>query len=332
MRQIKVLFERFNLVTWILLLVLFVGCHKDSQIANLPPLDPSTSTTNKHKRGAHSQDSNAQSVTPSAINNQPAADVKPATAISQTNVQNAVVTSTSNNEVNVNTLTATVNGVQTSALSFRISGYISSVLVKNGQYVKKGQIIAKLDNSIALQNLNLSKFALEQAETSEHFAELTLKRTQTLNQRQATTQIALEQAELAFQNSQIAVKQAEANWKLAQINYDETNLIAPFDGYLFGLASWVGTYVSSTTIIATLTSINDLQIQIPVPQTVSNNFSIGQEFSFSNASQNITGTLKITGIVPYVDATSKTYLLFAVPVKVHGQLMAGELVIVDLNK
>ncbi|MES2614149.1 MAG: efflux RND transporter periplasmic adaptor subunit [Bdellovibrionota bacterium] len=233
--------------------------------------------------------------------------------------------------VDINTLTATVIGVQTSQLSFRISGYVSSVLVKNGQYIKKGQVIARLDNSIALQNLNLAKYDLEKANTAQHFAELTLQRTRTLNQRQATTQIALEQAESGFLNAQIACKQADANLRLSQINFDETNLIAPFDGYLLNISTWIGNYVSSTTAIATLTSTNDLQIQIPVPQTITNNFSIGQEFSFSNSSQNIAGTLKITGIVPYVDASSKTYLLYASPIKIRGQLMAGELVVVNLK-
>ena len=234
-------------------------------------------------------------------------------------------------EVNVNTLPATVNGVQTSPLSFRISGYISEVLVTNGQFVTKGKVIARLDNSIALQNLNLAKYALQQANVAQHFAELTLKRTQTLNQRQATTQIALEQAELGFENAQIALKTAGSNLKLAQINYDQTNLIAPFDGYIFGLVPWVGTYVSSTSIVGTLTSTNNLQITIPVPQTIKNNFLAGQEYSFSNTSQGINGTLKIISVVPYVDINTKTYLLYAKPIKVNGKLMAGELVLVNLK-
>ena len=304
-----------KIILFILLSILFTECNRNSDLAKLPP-EAKDSSGAPHKKGLHSK-------------NEPPPPIVQPTPLAQ--VATANVSAVNANEVSVNTLTATVNGVETSPLSFRISGYISEVLVKNGQVVKKGQVIARLDNSIALQNLNLSKLALQQADTVQHFAELTLKRTQTLNQRQATTQIALEQAELGFQNAQIAFKTAESNLKLAQINYDETNLIAPFDGYMFNLVPWIGTYVSSTSIIGNLTSVNDLQITIPVPQTITNNFSIGQEFSFSNASQNIGGTLKITGIVPYVDQNTKTYLLYGVPVKVRGQLMANELVIIDLK-
>ena len=247
------------------------------------------------------------------------------------NDESSNLTVEKNTEVNVNKLTATVMGIETSQLSFRTPGYISSVLVKNGQFIKKGQVIAKLDSAVAEQQLILSKLANEQAKTTEHYADLSLKRNQTLSKREATTQIALEQAESAYQNSVIALKTADANLKLAQITFDETNLIAPFDGYLFNLSSWIGDYVTSTNVVASMTSVNNLQIKIPVPQTVPNTFSIGQEFSFSNAGQNINGVLKITGVVPYVDENSKTYLLYAVPKTVKGELMAGELVVLDLN-
>jgi membrane fusion protein (multidrug efflux system) len=241
------------------------------------------------------------------------------------------VTPASDAAVNINKLPATVVGIQTSQLSFHTPGYISAVLVKNGDFVKKGQVIAKLDAASAEQQLNLSKLAFEKTKGDLHYAELSLKRTQTLSQREATTQIALEQSQANYENAQIAVKQAQANLKLAQITFDDNSLIAPFDGYIFNLSSWIGNYVTSTTLIANMTSVNGLQIRIPVPQTVPNTFHVGQEFRFSNSSQNIEGTLKVTGIVPFVDDNTKTYLIYAIPTEIKGNLMAGELVVVNLQ-
>ena len=295
------------------------SCVPKNHLANLPPEQKSQkSVQNDEDNISSSADVKAPPVKDKPSN--PTANVVPSSDVS-----------TDISLVNVSTLTATVNGVATSQLSFRIDGYVQQIFAKNGQYLKKGQVVAILDNTIKEQQLKLAQYALEQAHFNQHYAELAFKRTQTLNKRQATTQIALEQSEAAFNAANVAVKTAEANLKLAEINFNETKLVAPFDGYLFNLSSWVGNYVSSNTNIATMSSLDNLQIQIPVPQTMVNNFSIGQEFSFSNTSQNIGGTLKITGVVPYVDANSKTYLLFATPIKTHGQLMAGELVVVDLK-
>lgn len=237
------------------------------------------------------------------------------------------------NLVGLNKVTATVMGLRTSQLSFRINGYLDSVLVKNGQMVKKGQVLAKLDNSLQTEQLKLAKYALEQAKVNAYYADLALKRAQTLMAKQASTQVVLEQAQSSAKTTTLAVQQAEAQLKLQQINYDETTLVAPFEGYVFNLTAWVGSYISSTAPVLFLTSLADLQIQIPIPQTRENKFKVGQKFSFSNPVQNHSGSLVVTGIVPFVDPVTKTYLVFATPEKVDGgdQLMAGELILVDLE-
>ncbi len=301
------------------LILAFYSCSNE-KIAKLPP-----ETKNiLHKKDLLPAVSSPLPKTTESIDHKAPSDnmvEKPQSAVIKANEPSSSVTA--------NTYVGTVTGTQTSQLSFRVSGYVGAILVKNGDYVKKGQVIARLDESIALEQLKLSRLALEQTEVAQHYADLSLKRTQTLNFRQATTKIALEQAEAGYKNSQIANRQAVSNLKLAQINYDDANLIAPFDGYLFNLTAWIGNYISSATPLVTLSSPNDLQIRISIPQTITNNFTLGKEFSFSNSSQKVTGVLKITAVVPYVDTTSKTYLLFATPVSVQGQLMAGELIVVN---
>ena len=234
-------------------------------------------------------------------------------------------------EVLLNQLPATVYGTNTSQLGFRVNGYLTSINVKNGQFVKKGDIIAKLDSSIMLEQLKLAQLALEQAKNTEHFALLSLKRTQTLNQRQATTQIALEQAEAAWQNAQIAVKLADSQLKIAQINYNDNTLVAPFSGYVFNLTAWIGSYVSATSPLVTLASLDNLQIQLPVPQTLENKFSIGDKLSFTSPNQKGRGTFLITNIIPYVDQNTKTYLIVGIPTNSDKQLMSGELILIKLK-
>lgn len=237
----------------------------------------------------------------------------------------------SDNEVLLNQLPATVYGINTSQLSFRVNGFITSILVKNGQYLKKGEVIAKLDTTILLEQLKLAQYNLEQAKNVERFALLSFKRTQILNQRQATTQIALEQSESNWLSSQIAVKLADAQLKIAQTNFNDTTLIAPYSGYIFNLTVWIGNYVSATTPIVTLASLDNLQIQVFIPQTIENKFKIGQKFSFISTNQKNKGIFTITNIVPYIDQNTKSYLVIGTPSNSEKQLMSGELILIQLR-
>ncbi len=293
----------------------FIISCKERNIAELPP-EPLPIKNTSEKKQNDKPNHNLKNISN--------LDKNLISTIASKNIEN-------NEEVSLNQLPATVYGTNTSQLGFRVNGYLASILVKNGQFVKKGDIIAKLNSSIMLEQLKLAQLSLEQAKNTEHFALLTLKRTQTLNQRQATTQIALEQAESSWQSSQIAVKLADSNLRIAQINYNDNNLIAPFSGYIFNLKAWIGSYVSATSPLVTLASLENLQIQLPVPQTFENKFNIGEKLSFTSPNQKGKGTFIITNIIPYVDQNTKTYLVVGTPSNTDKQLMPGELILIKLK-
>jgi RND family efflux transporter MFP subunit len=303
--------------------IFFIFSCKRQNIAELPPeTNNLRNNIEKQKKNDFKEKNNVQNNNNLKNKNNSDKNINPISTF--TNNENTL-------EVSLNQLPATVYGTNTSQLGFRVNGYLSSILVKNGQFVKKGDVIAKLDSSIMFEQLKLAQLALEQAKNTEHFALLALKRTQTLNQRQATTQIALEQAESSWQNARIAVKLADSNLRIAQINYNDNTLIAPFSGYIFNLTAWVGSYVSATSPLVTLASLENLQIQLPVPQTFENKFNIGDKFPFTTPNQKGNGTFLITNIIPYVDQNTKTYLIVGTPTQTDKQLMSGELILIKLK-
>ncbi len=295
--------------------VSFFSCTKDKNYAVIPNLPKEGKHTNKHEiknntnHGTSPQTQNLQTQTPAS----------------------ATLNIDSTTNIFLNRVTATVNSSNISQLSFHESGYIKSVNVKNGQFVTKGSEIAELENDILTQQLILAKNTLEQATVNLALSKMTLNRTIELNKKQATTQSAVEKADSDYSSVKISVKTAQANLEIAKINMRDSKLYAPFDGYVLNLNTWIGNYVSLSTSIVTLVSLNDLQIQIPVPQTIPNNFKIGQEFNFLSTSNENSGVLTLSGIVPFVDPNTKTYFLYANPKQVKIPLMSGELIFVQLN-
>ena len=117
-------------------------------------------------------------------------------------------------------------------------------MIEEGDYVEQGQVLARLDNADEKAQLDLAKAqaAATKAQVGELEAQLLqakrdLVRQQELNTKGLTTQQAVEDArtkldsldsQLHAQRKQIDV--ADAQSRIAQVNFDNTIIRAPFSG------------------------------------------------------------------------------------------------------
>lgn len=103
-------------------------------------------------------------------------------------------------------------------LSFRIDGKLEPILVKPGQFVTKGELLAKLDSSKIHQKLT-------DAEVQYQLSEKQLKRGKNLLNKSMVSQ---SEFDSLVANRNIA----KANYQLAKNKLEYTRLLAPFDGYI----------------------------------------------------------------------------------------------------
>lgn len=162
----------------------------------------------------------------------------------------------------------TVTPVTTATLRPQVSGVLAEVLFTEGQWVKKGQLIARIDSRPFEQALMQAKGTRQRDEAQLENARLTLKRYRTL----------LSQDSIARQDvdTQAAlVKQLEGTLATdlalergARLNLDYTRISAPVAGRI-GLRSMdAGNYVTpgDTNGIATVTQTTPIDVQFSVPQ------------------------------------------------------------------
>lgn len=112
----------------------------------------------------------------------------------------------------------TVAAADLTPLSFRVEGKIEAILVRKGQKVKKGELLAKLDTSKLRQ-----QFADAQAQY-----ELTIK--QHARAKDLLSRKMVSQSE--FDELTASKRMAFVNFKIAKNNLEYTRLVAPFDGYV----------------------------------------------------------------------------------------------------
>jgi RND family efflux transporter MFP subunit len=151
--------------------------------------------------------------------------------------------------------TGNLAAVNSADLVARVPGFVQKINYEDGARVTKGTLLFTIEPEPY-------RVKLEQAKAAEAGATATLKQAQASFQRQAdllarqtASQATYDQALATRDSSQSSMEQATSSTQLAQINYDYTQVTAPFDGTVTARQVSVGQYVGGTatpTVLATI--------------------------------------------------------------------------------
>ncbi len=152
------------------------------------------------------------------------------------------------------TFPAIVNAIQEADISFRVSGKIQKILVKEGDHVKKGQLLAELDPTDF-------KIILKDREASFDTAKANFNRAKTLVKKGVISNVEHDDIRARFFT-------AKANLEAAKQNLAYTKLKANFDGVI--AKRYLENYeevVLSRPVFA-LEDVSALKIKIDVPENL----------------------------------------------------------------
>jgi len=138
-------------------------------------------------------------------------------------------------------------------LAARVPGYLTKILFEDGSYVKKNQLLFIIEQDQYLEQVRLNQAIYDEAK-------IEVTRQKALVKDNATSQAAVDKATSSF-------LQAEANLKLAKINYGYTEIRAPFDGLMGRHLIDVGNYLGSTANgvkLATIQKINPIYVYFSI--------------------------------------------------------------------
>ena len=160
--------------------------------------------------------------------------------------------------------TAAVNSAD---LVARVSGFIQEINYQDGALVKKGTLLFTIEPEPY-------KVKLEQAQAAEVGARSALKQAQAaferqaeLVGRQAATQANYDQALATRDGSQSTLTQAEANTRLAALNFEYAHVTAPFDGIVTARQVSAGQFVgTSPTVLATIIQLDPIYVNFNVSE------------------------------------------------------------------
>ncbi|MFT6216580.1 MAG: RND family efflux transporter MFP subunit [Roseivirga sp.] len=150
--------------------------------------------------------------------------------------------------------TGTIESIYELKINFESSGYLQKLSIRNGQKVKKGQVIGLLEN-------RNEKFALEKAQVAYEKAHLSY-RSDSISRGTDISKDVINTFEL---NS--GLKDARINLREAEINLENTIIKAPTDGIIVDLEFKQGSLVSAGNTLCSIYDPNNLTLTAKVLET-----------------------------------------------------------------
>lgn len=206
----------------------------------------------------------------------------------------------------VGTLQA-VNGV---AVTTESPGIITAINFQSGQFVKQGQLLIRIDDSVERADLENNQAQLK-------LAQLNYNRQKDLVRQKAAPQSALDEAQANLIKAQAAVDRSQA-----LIN--QKNIVAPFDGKLGIRLVNLGQFVSAGTQFVSLQSLNPLYANFSLPEQYLKSVYVNQPVVLQiNAYPNQTFSGQITAINSTSTVTTHNIDIQATIPNDHGYLYPG---------
>ncbi|WP_256844141.1 MULTISPECIES: efflux RND transporter periplasmic adaptor subunit [unclassified Pantoea] len=168
-----------------------------------------------------------------------------------------------------------VEAVQSVQLRPRVSGYIDAVNYREGDEVRKGQVLFTIDDRSYRAALEQAKAELARARSQASLARSESGRSEKLIGTQAISREAWEQRRSAASQAQANVLAAEAAVDMAQLNLDFTRVTAPIDGRASRAMITAGNLVTagdSASVLTTLVSQQQMYVYFDVDENTFLNY------------------------------------------------------------
>lgn len=221
-------------------------------------------------------------------------------------------------------LTGQLRPVHTALVRAKVAGEVVEMRVKEGETVKAGQVLARIDAMEHQARLDERNATLAANKATWENSERTRKNNEELLRKGFISQQAYDNT---LANSSVAlaqVKAAEANVALARRALDDTFIKAPWAGMVAERTVQVGDKASIDTKLLALVDLSRMEVEAAVPASDIPNVEVGQAVTFrveGFGTRAFDGT--IARINPQSQAGSRSIMVYVEVPNTSGDLKGG---------
>ena len=189
-------------------------------------------------------------------------------------------------------------------------GQIKSILVKQGDQVHKGQLVMRLDNSVAMENVNAIRQQTGTLKAQLDLAKSIYARQKNLWDQHIGTEVQLLQAKTNVEALENQLKAINANVNLAQATANQSNVYSDVNGVVDEVTAHVGEMFTGNPQAGGYIKIvnkSDLKITVIVPENYAGKISKGTPVEIQIPDMNKSFTSTISFISQSIGTNSRGF-------------------------
>ena len=164
-------------------------------------------------------------------------------------------------------VTGRINSVFVVDIRSRVSGYLSKVFFRDGQFVHKGDALYEIDPRPSLAKLAESKGTVEKLLGERRFAEIQIDRYEKLIVKGAASQQELDSYRAKLEENTGSLASARAQQDFNQLNLDFCTIVSPIDGQVSRTQFQIGNLINQDqTTLTTVVSIDPVFVYFNVDE------------------------------------------------------------------
>lgn len=201
------------------------------------------------------------------------------------------------------------------------SGSVTRVAVREGDEVKRGQLLVQLDDGILRARLGEVRAQLSRTEVELEQARRDAARLEALSREGHVTSVEAEQVTSRMTGLEAALQGEKAAVQRLREEISQMKVVAPVDGVVARRYVSPGQWVQTGEPAIELTSSGALEVHVRIPASVLELLSDEAEVEIHQDSDSVPGT--IAGVVGALDSRTRTALLRVAPQESRTWLREG---------
>ena len=183
------------------------------------------------------------------------------------------------------TATGTIEPVTSVTVGTQVSGIVAHLYVDYNSVVRKGQVIAELDKTNLISELNTAKANLNSQQSNLNYQKSNFTRYQTLHSKGLISANDFENARLSYQQAQQQVNTAKESVRRAQTNLGYATITSPIDGVVLSKSVEEGQTVAASfntpELFTIAQDLTNMRVIADIDEADIGDVKVGQRVTFT---------------------------------------------------
>ena len=203
----------------------------------------------------------------------------------------------------------TIRSERTSIVSTRVMGAVTSLMVREGERVKAGQLLLTIDDRDARERMNAAAMALESSRQNRDLNEITWKRYYALFEQKIISTQEMDQIEAKRNMANADLERSRAMAEEAKTFLAFTRIVAPAAGVVTKKQIDIGSMASPGMPLMVIEALGDAYAEAAIDEGLSGKIKTGMpvEVTIDALGMRLNG--KVRDILPDISPSSRSFIV-----------------------